>query len=227
MVKSDGSSTRDRIIAAAAQEFAARGFDGAKVDRIAMRARLNKAMLYYHFRSKAEVYRHILRAQFAAVATAVEGARAEGGTPDTQLRRFIETIARETIARPEFPAMWLRELAEGGRHLDDSVVTEMRRVIAALGAILDEGRRAGRFGPVNPFVMHMSLVAPLALFAVSRPVRERLKHLVPESIVAPDHAAVIEHVQAGALALLALRGAQAPEPVGPVRSRARQRSRSR
>ena len=51
----------DRILAAAAAEFAERGFGGARVDRIARRARVNKAMLYYHFRSKRELYRTLLR----------------------------------------------------------------------------------------------------------------------------------------------------------------------
>src|SRR3990172_6203646 len=41
--------SRDRLLAAAAAEFAARGFDGARVDRIARAARANKATIYHHF----------------------------------------------------------------------------------------------------------------------------------------------------------------------------------
>ena len=66
-------SSKQRLLAAAAAEFAARGFAGANVDRIAKAARLNKAMIYYHFRSKAALYREILRDMFAAVAAAVAG----------------------------------------------------------------------------------------------------------------------------------------------------------
>ena len=61
-----GISTKQRILHTALEEFAARGFDGAKVDRIAARARVNKAMLYYHFGSKAALYLAILREQFGA-----------------------------------------------------------------------------------------------------------------------------------------------------------------
>ena len=50
----------DRILAAAALEFAERGYAGARVDRIARRARVNKAMLYYHFGSKQGLYRTLL-----------------------------------------------------------------------------------------------------------------------------------------------------------------------
>ena len=65
------ASTRDRLLDAARQEFAARGFDGAKVQRIVQRARVNKAMLYYHFPSKAALYLAILREQVRAVGDAV------------------------------------------------------------------------------------------------------------------------------------------------------------
>src|SRR5262245_60006378 len=120
--------SREKILTAAIEEFAARGFDGAKVDRIAHSAGVNKAMLYYHFRSKAALFLDILRTQFGAVADAVETIRAGGGTPQVQLRKFADTIARQALARPHFPHMWLREIADGGRHIDATVVTQFRRV---------------------------------------------------------------------------------------------------
>jgi AcrR family transcriptional regulator len=48
----DAESTRRRLLAAAAQEFAARGIAGARVDRIAEVAGANKAMIYNYFGSK-------------------------------------------------------------------------------------------------------------------------------------------------------------------------------
>ncbi|HXW08421.1 MAG TPA: TetR family transcriptional regulator, partial [Vicinamibacterales bacterium] len=45
----DAESSRHRLLDAAAAEFAAHGFAGASVDRIAAAAGLNKAMIYYHF----------------------------------------------------------------------------------------------------------------------------------------------------------------------------------
>jgi TetR/AcrR family transcriptional regulator len=195
-------TTRERLLAAAAAEFAARGFDGAKVDRIAARARINKAMLYYHFRSKAALYREILRHTFATVAAAVTEARSQGGAPDHQVRRFIEAIALAAEGSPHFPSMWLREIAEGGRHLDDSIVLELRRVIETLAAILQDGHRAGIFGRVNPFVTQIGIVAPLMFFSASVPIRERYRHLVPAHVTAPRREEIVAHVQAMTLAAL-------------------------
>jgi AcrR family transcriptional regulator len=202
-------SSRDRLLAAAAEEFAARGFDGATVDRIAARARVNKAMLYYHFRSKAALYRAILLELFRTIAGAVAAVRDAGGTPGAQICAYIQAVADETARRPLFPAMWLREMAEGGRHVDESIVLEMRRVVEILAAILHDGRRAGVFAAANPFVIQMGIVAPLLLFAASAPLRDRFQRLVPAHVSSIPRDLVMEHVRVATLAALSVGGRQA------------------
>src|SRR6476661_793733 len=103
-------ASRDRIFAAAAAEFAARGYAGANLDRIARTARLNKAMIYYHFASKAALYREILNDMFAAVRERVAAVAVSGDAPDDKIRRYVEAIAVAAEARPHFPPIWLREL---------------------------------------------------------------------------------------------------------------------
>lgn len=201
-----GGETRERLLAAAREEFAARGFDGAKVDRIARKARINKAMVYYHFPSKAALYLAILREQFSAVATAVSGARAEGGPPVVQLGRYIDTIAHVALARPHFPPMWLREIAEGGRHLDASVFAELGRVLEVLASILKEGREQGAFRAAHPFVTQMGIMAPLMFFAASAPARMRVGRRLPPGLVLPDLEGVVAYVKAATLAVLSMEG---------------------
>src|SRR4051794_25180087 len=179
MARPPGSASVDsrrRLFDAAAAEFAARGYAGANVERIARAARLNKAMIYYHFDSKAALYREILRDMFGAVRSevgrvvaspltaddkirryieAIAGAAearggAGGAAPappggDKKTRRYIEAIAGAAEARPHFPPIWLRELAEGGEHVDAATLDYVRDVLGALGQIVDEGRRGGIF----------------------------------------------------------------------------------
>ena len=83
----------DRILAAAAVEFAARGYAGARVDRIARRARVNKAMLYYHFHSKQGLYRALLRDTFGRAAERLQAIAASAAPPADQLDRVIAAIA--------------------------------------------------------------------------------------------------------------------------------------
>jgi AcrR family transcriptional regulator len=196
------ATSRERLVRAAAVEFAARGFDGAKVDRIAARARVNKAMLYYHFRNKADLYRAILRDLFQSLRAAVAAAHAAGGPPAEQLGRYIRAMAGETSARPHFPSIWLREMAEGGRHLDAAIVSDLTSILAVLAAILRKGRESGDFGDVHPFIVQMGIVAPLLFFSASAPLRERFAAALPAGMASARREDVVAHVEASALAAL-------------------------
>jgi TetR/AcrR family transcriptional regulator len=218
----DAASSRDRLLAAAAEEFAARGFDGAKVDRIAARARVNKALLYYYFRNKAALYREVLLDLFRTVAGTVAGVRDAGGSPEAQLVRYIEAVAGEIVRRPLFPAMWLREMAEGGRHVDESIVLEMRRVVETLGGILAAGQREGVFMAANPLVTQIGIIAPLLFFAATAPVRERFGHLMPASGASIPRDLVVDHVRRATLAALRV-GDRSPTEPPATRTRRQKR----
>jgi AcrR family transcriptional regulator len=172
------------------------------VDRIARAARLNKAMIYYHFASKAGLYREILTDMFSAVAARVRAAADSSLPPDEKLRQFVEAIAREAEARPHFPPIWFREIAEGGAHLDESVVRTIGAVVQALVAIIDEGVRAGRFVPANPMIVHATIVGPVLLFFASHRVRRRIARLGVAGAAGIDRELVVAHVQRVALAAL-------------------------
>jgi AcrR family transcriptional regulator len=68
---STADSTRDRIVAAARDEFARHGIAGARVDRIAKAARTSKERIYAYFRSKEKLYEHVAAAELTAAADAV------------------------------------------------------------------------------------------------------------------------------------------------------------
>src|SRR5213595_821758 len=119
------------------------------MDRLARAARLNKAMIYYHFPGKAALYREILNDMFGAVRARVTAVAASAAPPSEKVRRYIAAIADEAEARPHFPPIWLREVAEGGAHVDRATVEYIRYVLQTLGGILREGQRAGRFHPAN------------------------------------------------------------------------------
>ncbi|HXE41430.1 MAG TPA: TetR/AcrR family transcriptional regulator, partial [Candidatus Baltobacteraceae bacterium] len=57
--------TRERILAAALKEFAAKGFHGTRVDVIARRAAINKRMLYHYFGDKEDLFKAVLRHKIA------------------------------------------------------------------------------------------------------------------------------------------------------------------
>jgi AcrR family transcriptional regulator len=189
------ADSRGRLFAAAAAEFAARGFAGASVDRIARAARLNKAMIYYHFTSKAALYREILRDMFEAVSRRVSDTARSPLDPADKIRAFVSAIAVEADARPHFPPIWFREIAEGGAHLDAATVTHIATVVKTLGAIVQEGVAAGRFRPVSPMLVHAGIVGPLLLYFASAGIRRRLERGGVQGAGGFARDEVVAHVQ--------------------------------
>jgi TetR/AcrR family transcriptional regulator len=196
----DGGS-RERLVTAAAAEFAARGFAGANVDRIAHAARVNKAMIYYHFGSKAALYREILGDMFQAVAGRMRDVTAADAPPEDRLRSFVEAIAIEAEARPHFPSIWLREIAEGGVHLDERALADIGAVVHSLVAILNQGISRNRFQRVNPFLVHVSIVGPVLLYFATAEVRRRLERAGVRQVAGFTRDDVVAHVQKMALGI--------------------------
>jgi TetR/AcrR family transcriptional regulator len=67
----DPEGTQRRILAAALKEFSAKGFAGARVDRIARRARVNKRMLYHYFGDKQGLLLAVYRRKLGEKTSAV------------------------------------------------------------------------------------------------------------------------------------------------------------
>jgi AcrR family transcriptional regulator len=120
----DPERTRERILAAALREFAARGFAGARVDAIAAQARANKRMLYHYFGNKQELFRAVLgrkvdernqlRAAVAAESAAdVMVAVYEALCRDTESVRLVAWEALETGSGPLIAEAERRSAAEG------------------------------------------------------------------------------------------------------------------
>jgi len=169
--------TRDTILAAATREFAARGYAGAGVDRIAREAGVNKAMIYYHFRSKAGLYHAILRNLFEPAGEQARAIVAGDSPPEEKLDALVAMITGRVFAHPELPPIMMREIAEGARHLDPQMLRAMSVLYQSIASVVDEGRRMGRFEPVRPLLVYFTFVGPLILFLGGAPVRQAMSQL--------------------------------------------------
>ncbi len=162
--RASAPDTRAAVFAAAAGEVAAPGFAAAGVARIAAAAGVNKAMLYYHFGSKRALYHAILQDMFDAVGARVHAIAAGPEPAPAKVDAWVQAIFDEARARPHFPSIMLRELAEGVPHVDAATLARMMHVFDGVRRILAEGQKAGVFRDVHPFLMHITILAPTVLF---------------------------------------------------------------
>ncbi len=169
----------DAILAAAAQVFAEKGFGEARVDEIAARAGVNKAMLYYHVGDKEALYAAVVARVLDGVLARLDGVLASTAPAEERFRALVDAVGRAARDVPEFPVLILREVADGGVHLPPEVLRRVAQVFGTFRAVLADGRASGAFGEADPLLTHMIVGGSLVFLAASRPLRERLGALVP------------------------------------------------
>jgi AcrR family transcriptional regulator len=162
--------SRAAIVRAAATEFSERGYDAAGTDRIAARARVNKAMLYYHFGSKRELYLDVVRDMVRTVGGRARVIADGPGSAVDKLDAWISALVEEAAARPWFASIMLRELAAGAPHFDANTFQLMNDVFAAVRDIIAQGQREGLFRQVDPLLTHLTIMPPILIFFVRQRV---------------------------------------------------------
>jgi TetR/AcrR family transcriptional regulator len=196
-------ATRDRILDTAAAEFAARGFAATRVDRIARQARVNKAMIYYHFDSKLALYTEILREVYLAVGDRLAAIAARDVSAAAKLDALLDTLVEAVDAHPHFLPILMRELAEGGAHLGRDTLQLIGRTFGLVRGILGEGVRDGEFAPMHPGLAWFSMLGPLVMFRMTAPVRAKITKLGIAELPDVDRDMLVHHLQTIARRILA------------------------
>jgi TetR/AcrR family transcriptional regulator len=169
--------SRALVLRAARTEFAAQGFNGAGVDRIARRARVNKAMIYYHFGSKLELYREVVRDGFRMLALNARAALAPHDSAADQLDAYVASLLHTSREHPYLVPMMLREVAGGGQHLDPDTLQPMLGMFQIVHEILDRGRERGELEAADPVLTHLLITGATLLYVANEPMRLRIRQL--------------------------------------------------
>ena len=134
--------TREKVLRAAEEMFADRGFYGATVREICLRAGVNVAAVNYHFGDKLTLYTEVLRR--LARTLDVEAAMADRGAPPEELLRTIIRMRLRSVCASEHPhwpfRMLLHEWVQPTPAMDRVAHETLRpmydRLRAIVGAIL-------------------------------------------------------------------------------------------
>ena len=101
--------TRDKILAAATDEFAEKGFWGARVDSIAETSGINKRMIYAHFESKEKLYSKVLLIAYEWVAECEREFMVEGLDPISSIRNIVSKTFSFLLDNPRFVRLLMWE----------------------------------------------------------------------------------------------------------------------
>ena len=162
-------ANRARIVQAAIDEFAARGFKGASMDAIAARTHTTRALINYYFGSKEKLYIAVLEQVYAGIREAEGQLDLDHLPPLDAVRRIVEFTYSYYVAHEGFVRLVVAENPARGRHLKKSKAmrTLNRPIIDRLAGVIARGQAEGLFRTdIDPVEVHKSIAA-LGMFNVT------------------------------------------------------------
>jgi TetR/AcrR family transcriptional regulator len=139
--------TRKKILHAAVHQFSQRGLAGARTDAIAQAAKVNKALLYYYFRSKSGLYAAALEDAASKIAESSISALEAGLSAGESLLRVALNHFDRISSQHEFQSLMQQEMVRF--HRGESEIIPMlarslyRPLLKRMQATIQEGIRTG------------------------------------------------------------------------------------
>jgi AcrR family transcriptional regulator len=154
--------TRDKILIAARGVFALRGFSGTSVREVAEIAEVNKAMIYYYFQDKADLYRAVLSDSFEAMKDIWAHDVFQGNAPAREkLQKYIEFFICFQHNNEDLRKILAMEFSNTGTKNDNLkwiANNYFAKNHAALVKILEEGMKSGELKKMNPLMAVVALI---------------------------------------------------------------------
>ena len=146
--------SRDRILDAAEDLFARRGFAGIGMREVADAVGLGKSSLFHHFKSKAELYAAVVGRILDLFDRRTTAALAAGGDPLARFDRWIDALMDTFAEHPTSARLLLRSLFEddeltGTSEEEQQADRTLKRLFARIANLLREGTETGAFRVAN------------------------------------------------------------------------------
>jgi len=167
--KRDLEATRERILAAGRKEFSEHGLQGARVDRIALKAKANKYMLYYIFGNKEGLYLACLESLWETKTELVDPPLLTGPITVEHFTMLTSLALDMFRQNRETSMMVLHDLAAGGDHIRKlkEKRPELFATYGVLLMLLNQMMDAGMIKRIDPvkalLFMAMNLISFTAL----------------------------------------------------------------
>ena len=212
--RGEPEKTRAAILKAALEEFSHEGVAGARIDEIARRAGVNKALLYYYFKDKEGLYAAALDEVFAGLSERVEAAlEAVHLSPRERLLGYVRAHFDYIASTPVYPGLVQREFMRfAGKTLSPIASRIVERygkpIYEKLGSLVREGIAAGEFRKVDPEQTVTSLLGIISFYFTSLTAQQVMLPGDPSSPerIAARRAAVLDFVSAALFAPRAAKG---------------------
>jgi len=156
----DGLSARERILGAAGDLFADRGYNRVSVADIAEAGAISTGLVYYHFKDKESLYESVVREGLHLLEEAAVATLGAEGHPTDRLESFILSYMALLEGRAALMRLLIRSVTDVSSPAPGQVLTRSAVTVDQLRSVIEEGVSSGEFRPVDTHL------AATALFAI-------------------------------------------------------------
>lgn len=158
--------TKERLVRTAIHEFAEYGLSGARVERIADKAEINKQAIYYYFKDKDDLYTCALERCYELAHRNDVNLTFEGMVGRDAMATLVDSLFDDLREMPDVIAIVTDENRNKGRHLPNQRIKSTNRpVIDAIAAIIERGEKDGSIRPgVDPEHLWISLLSLIMFY---------------------------------------------------------------
>jgi TetR/AcrR family transcriptional regulator len=194
------AETRQRILDAALREFSASGFAGARMDRIATAASVNKALIYYYFDSKENLYAAVLEMITAKIRDRSMAVFLRDVTPGERLLRTALDHFDRILSQGEFQSLMQQEMMRIEKGESAAMPILVKRVFAPLHAMYQatvrEGISSGELIDADWMQIHLATLGANVFYFLAAPVWRQLVSFDPfaPEVLEARRRAVVEFV---------------------------------
>lgn len=163
-------STEQKIFDAAHEVFTQKGMDGAKMQEIADRAGINKALLHYYYRSKEKLYETVAKAVLGKAVPVIRQ-MFEGNQPmEEKIRYFIDFYISIIARNPYIPLFIISEINKHPDRFFETIFPQELPKPEVFFQQVREEAAAGRIRPVNSKHLIVNIISLCVFPFVGKPM---------------------------------------------------------
>jgi TetR/AcrR family transcriptional regulator len=185
------AQTRDRILKAAIRQFSENGLAGARTEQIAEEAGVNKALLYYYFKGKDDLYSAALESVAEGVRVSSLAALQRGGTAGERFLRSVLNHFDRIHTNRGFQCLMQQEMIRLHRGEANALTALVEKAFRPLHeltqAVIEEGISSGELIAVDKLQISYSALGANVFYFLSAPMMRLIRGVDPLEQKALEH----------------------------------------
>jgi TetR/AcrR family transcriptional regulator len=163
-------NTEQKILQAAREIFMEKGMDGARMQDIADRAGMNKALLHYYFRNKEKLFETVFTEAATSFLSKVVIITTTESSVFTKIEQFVHEYISMLVENPYLPLFILNEVNKQPKAFIMKLWGNKRPPVQLFLAQVKEEGQKGNIKPIEPEQLMVNMVSMCIFPFVARPM---------------------------------------------------------